>query len=54
MFTSLTIVSFFFALAWVQQIFLNQLIEADLKALQQSRSDMAPPRANTPLHPVDS
>jgi hypothetical protein len=42
MFTSLTVVSFFFAFAWLQQCFLNRLMKADLKALQ------AYPPAETP------
>ncbi|NEQ43144.1 MAG: hypothetical protein F6K00_06140 [Leptolyngbya sp. SIOISBB] len=54
MLTSLIIVSFFFAFAWAQQIFLNQLIQADLKALQQSRSGAAPAGVTPPLHPADS
>lgn len=52
MLTSLTIVGFFFAFAWAQQIFLNQLIQADLRALQQSQP--SPAAANPPLHPADS
>lgn len=39
MFASLTIVSFIVALAWIQQIFLNHLIKADIEALSKARSD---------------
>ncbi|WP_160299555.1 hypothetical protein [Leptolyngbya iicbica] len=43
MFTSLTVVSFFFAFAWLQQCFLNRLMKADLEALQSHP-------ANSPTH----
>jgi|GEM_PF-3536746 len=42
MFTSLTVISFFFVFAGLQQIFLNRLIKSDLEALQQSRPPFRP------------
>lgn len=58
MFTSLTVVSFFFAFAWIQQIFLNQLIQDDLEQLKQSRPDFPrhfPKEESDPnFHPTDS
>jgi len=46
MFASLTVISFIFAVAWLQQQFLNRLIEADLKALHEVRH-------NSYRHPSD-
>ena len=34
MFTTLTVVGLFFAFAWVQQYFLDRLMEADIKYLK--------------------
>jgi hypothetical protein len=45
MFTSLTVVGFFFGFAWLQQCFLNRLMKADLEALQSKRH-------TEPTHPA--
>jgi hypothetical protein len=37
MFASLTVISFIFAFAWLQQQFLNRLIAADLETLEALR-----------------
>ena len=37
MLSTLTLISFVFALAWAQQIFLNRMIAADIETLKKAR-----------------
>lgn len=50
MFASLTVVSFIFAFAWIQQQFLNRLIEADLKALEEAQHNSHKRPSDPKLH----
>ncbi|MGF1458101.1 MAG: hypothetical protein ACFBSG_03655 [Leptolyngbyaceae cyanobacterium] len=50
MLSSLIIVSFIFMFAWVQQQFLNRLIDADLKTFEQASSEPSPPGSEANLN----
>ncbi len=53
MFSTLTIVGFVFAFAWVQQIFLNRIIASDMEYLkdltEKQHQDRAKALAKSPL-----
>jgi hypothetical protein len=54
MFASLTVVSFIFAFAGLQQIFLNRLMESDLETLKNRSTSAFPKSPDSTIQPSDS
>jgi hypothetical protein len=54
MFASLTVVSFIFAFAGLQQIFLNRLMESDLETLKNRSTNAFPKSPDSTIQPSDS
>lgn len=54
MVASITIVGFIFALAWLQQQFLNRMIAADREAMRKLHAEFIRKRAESQVAPSDA